>query len=107
MTLCSYQTFAEPRATSIHVGCREINLEFDESNMRSHREYSFAEKPNKIRKRSNTSYLGRTHELHHNIPKELSAHMWTHKTSVVRVREGKIPTKRPPHVGEVTANFCG
>jgi hypothetical protein len=32
----------------------------------------------------------------------------THKTnSVVLVRKRTIPTERPPHVGEVSANFCG
>jgi hypothetical protein len=27
--------------------------------------------------------------------------------SVALVRERTIPTERPPHVGEVSANFCG
>jgi hypothetical protein len=27
--------------------------------------------------------------------------------SMVWVRERTIPTERPPHVGEVIANFCG
>jgi hypothetical protein len=29
------------------------------------------------------------------------------KNSVVLVRKRSIPTERPPHVGEVSANFCG
>jgi hypothetical protein len=29
------------------------------------------------------------------------------KNSMAWVREGAIPTKRPPLVGEVSANFCG
>jgi hypothetical protein len=29
------------------------------------------------------------------------------KNSVIRVREQSISTKRPPLVGEVSANFCG
>jgi hypothetical protein len=29
------------------------------------------------------------------------------KNSVALVREGTIPTERPPLVGEVSANFCG
>jgi hypothetical protein len=29
------------------------------------------------------------------------------KNSVALVRERTIPTKRPPLVGEVSANFCG
>jgi hypothetical protein len=35
---------------------------------------------------------------------------WKHKinlNSVAWVREGTIPTERPPLVGEVSANFCG
>jgi hypothetical protein len=31
----------------------------------------------------------------------------TNAYSVVLVRKRTIPTKRPPHVGEVSANFCG
>ena len=29
------------------------------------------------------------------------------KNSVALVREGTIPTERPPPVGEISANFCG
>jgi hypothetical protein len=29
------------------------------------------------------------------------------ENSVVLARKRTIPTERPPHVGEVTANFCG
>jgi hypothetical protein len=31
----------------------------------------------------------------------------TKLNSVDLVRKGTTPTERPPHVGEVSANFCG
>jgi hypothetical protein len=29
------------------------------------------------------------------------------KKSVAGVRKRTVPTERPPHIGEVTVNFCG